>query len=402
VTADGWYNDPTIFFQRLAEHDNKIPKLSLATGVPRQTLNSAKERHLRNIGGPAANEIPVTLEHLKDLDQMIQDRGLVPSEWRVDRVKVNEWTAADGSLAHQLVGYLKPRVDLEMLAPAVDVRPIAPPRKPDRSKPRLVVFVGDEQEPYSDPVLKGLFLDWLAFNKPDEGVHLGDLMDFPTISRHRDNPAYAATPQECINAGYATLRSYREASPQTAWKCLRGNHDDRLRAEQLSRAERIYGLRPADYDEQRFEQALSLRHLLHLDDLGIVYVGDDGQYEQSEVEVAPDLVARHGWITGSNSAEKTLRKVGCDVVVGHTHRQVITWATEVRRGKTLVTQAVEAGCMCRVEGGLGYTVNANWQQGFATAVVWPDGSHVLELASFVDGSLRWRDQRYTAKRLRAA
>jgi predicted phosphodiesterase len=247
-----------------------------------------------------------------------------------------------------------------------------------------------------------LFLDWLAFNKPDEGVHLGDLMDFPTISRHRDNPAYAATPQECINAGYATLRSYREASQGTAWRLLRGNHDDRLRAEQLSRAERIYGLRPADISGQEFDQALSLRRLLHLDELGVEYVGDDGQYEQSEVEVAPDLVARHGWITGSNSAEKTLRKVGCDVVVGHTHRQVITWATEVRRGKTLVTQAVEAGCMCRVEGGLGYTVNANWQQGFATAVVWPDGTHVLELASFVDGSLRWRDQRYTAKRLRAA
>jgi predicted phosphodiesterase len=373
--------------------------LSRTYGVPRPTLQHAKAKH---DSGASSEEVSITVEHLKDLDELINARGLEPGEWRVDRVKVNEWTAADGSLAHQLVAYLKPKLTLEMLQPAVDVKPIAAPRKPDVWKPRLIVFVGDEQEPYSDPVLKGLFLRWLKHNQPDEGVHLGDLMDFPTISRHRDNPAYSATPQECINAGYATLRSYREASPGTDWKLLRGNHDDRLRAEQLSRAERIYGLRPADIEAEQFDQALSLRNLLHLDALQITYVGDDGQYEHSEVEVAPDLVARHGWITGSNSAEKTLAKIGCDVVVGHTHRQKITWATEVRRGKTLVTQAVEAGCMCRIDGGLGYAVNPSWQAGFATAVVWPDGSHQIELATFVDGSLRWRDQRYSDEGLRLA
>jgi hypothetical protein len=76
--------------------------------------------------------------------------------------------------------------------------------------------------------------------------------------------------------------------------------------------------------------------------------------------------------------------------------------TEVRRGQTLVTQAVEAGCMCRIDGGLGYAVNPSWQNGFSTAVVWPDGSHVIELATFVDGALRWRDQRYSDEGLRLA
>jgi hypothetical protein len=65
-------------------------------------------------------------------------------------------------------------------------------------------------------------------------------------------------------------------------------------------------------------------------------------------------------------------------------------------------QAVEAGCMCRIDGGLGYTVNPDWQAGFATAVVWPDGTHQIELATFVDGALRWRDQRYSAEGLRLA
>jgi hypothetical protein len=401
--ATGWWDNPEVFHSRLAEHQGNLAALSRATGVPRTTLASAKQRHALVAEQPV-EEVEVTVEDFADLDRMIRERGLEPDDWFVRDVVVNTWTAADGSLARQLKAFLRRRLTLDLLRPAADVAPIAAPAKPESGKPRLVVFVGDEQEPYSDPVLKRLFLDWLAFNQPDEGVHLGDLMDFPTISRHRDNPAYAASPQECINAGYATLRAYREASLATRWKILRGNHDDRLRSEQLARAERIYGLRPADQDGQRFDQALSLRNLLHLEALGIEYVGDDGNYEHTEIEVAPDLVARHGWITGANSAEKTLKRVGCDVVVGHTHRQRVHWATEVRRGQTLTMQAVEAGCMCRIEGGLGYVVNGDWQNGFATAVVWPDGRHVIELASYVDGVLIWRDQRYTdrSRRLRAA
>ena len=396
--ATGWWADSQEFWRRLADHGGNLAALSRATGVPRTTLASAKSQHEMTVVG---EEIEVTPEHLADVGEMIRERGLDPDEWWIRDVVVNTWTAADGSLARQLKAFLRKRATVEMLVPAVDVRPIEAPGKPDPSKPRLVVFVGDEQEPYSDPVLKGLFLRWLAHNRPDEGVHLGDLMDFPTISRHRDNPAYNATPQECVNAGYQTLRAYREASPGTAWSLLRGNHDDRLRAEQLSRAERIYGLRPADTDKQ-WEQALSIRNLLHLDALQITYVGDDGQYEHSEVEVAPNLVARHGWITGANSAEKTLRKIGCDVVVGHTHRQRVHWATETRRGQTLTMQAVEAGCMCRIDGGLGYTVNPDWQGGWATAVVWPDGTHRIELASYVDGVVTWRDQRYSDEVLVAA
>jgi hypothetical protein len=58
--------------------------------------------------------------------------------------------------------------------------------------------------------------------------------------------------------------------------------------------------------------------------------------------------------------------------------------------------------MCKIEGGLGYTVNPDWQGGWATAVVWPDGSHQIEHATYVDGVVRWRDQRYSDEGLRLA
>jgi hypothetical protein len=57
---------------------------------------------------------------------------------------------------------------------------------------------------------------------------------------------------------------------------------------------------------------------------------------------------------------------------------------------------VEIGTMARIQGGLGYVPggNANWQQGFATARIWPDGFFSADLAKFVGGSLVWANQRY--------
>ena len=48
--------------------------------------------------------------------------------------------------------------------------------------------------------------------------------------------------------------------------------------------------------------------------------------------------------------------------------------------------------MCRLD--LGYTVAPDWQQGFATATIYPDGTFKLDLATYVNNTLYWRDQRY--------
>jgi hypothetical protein len=83
------------------------------------------------------------------------------------------------------------------------------------------------------------------------------------------------------------------------------------------------------------------------------------------------------------------------VIVGHTHHQRInhqtSWGID-RKPKVLL--GVEAGCMCRVDGGLGYSVNADWQQGFCTVNVWKDGTFKVDLATFFDGALYWRDRRW--------
>lgn len=360
----------------------------------------------------------LTTEQLGEAEDMIRARGLDPEEWILERVVINEWegfykkkdfynqndprfydTDHEVVKQRQFKLFLKRRVALKFVSPAVEVErlDLPQPRPVLSSNEReyeLVVVVGDEQEPYSDPELKQLFIDWLKCNQPDRGVHLGDLMDFPTISRHKDNPEWAATVQECLNAGYKTLKSYVLASPSTSWELLVGNHDERLRNELLLRAERMYGIKPAD-DGTDQDEVLSVKNLLHLDDLGVKFIDPKGGYSHATTKVAPALSVRHGWLTGNNTADRSLDRIGHSIIVGHTHNQKITYKCVYDvDGKPHTLQAVEAGTMCKIMGGVGFAVNPNWHNGFATATVWPDGSFNIELATFTNGTLKWRDQRY--------
>lgn len=43
--------------------------------------------------------------------------------------------------------------------------------------------------------------------------------------------------------------------------------------------------------------------------------------------------------------------------------------------------------MARIEGGLGYAVSPDWQQGFLDLTVWPDGTHTARPVPFVGGRL---------------
>lgn len=412
-----WYRDPDQLREEYAAHGT-FEAVALEHGGCATTLVKWWHRNklppLQHGSKTAAkadsDEVTLDVDKLGEIAEMLRARGLDPEQWIVIRAIVNAWEGfyktehpGENDPGHETVPLkqmkvtLRPRLET-LFVPARDVRPLPKPRAPSKGKPRLMVFVGDEQAPYHDPDLHRLFLQWLAHNQPHEAVHLGDLMDLPTLSRHRPNPEWNASPQACIQAGYEILRAYRESSPDTRWSALPGNHDERLRDYQLQRAPAMFGIRPADLDERELAAVHSLPTLLHLEALGIAWHGSDADYEHAQVDISDDLVARHGFITGQNSAERTVRKLGLSVVVGHTHRQVVTYVTEERRRESLTMLGVEAGCMCLVRGGLGYVVNPAWQQGAYAATVWPDGTFNGEHIRYRDGVLTWRDQRYERKK----
>jgi hypothetical protein len=333
-------------------------------------------------------------------DLMLQ-RDLDPEEWETASLSMSEWDGPSGERKSSLKVHIKRIAPVELLVPARIDGPKfhkQGKRLKKREQTRRVVFVGDQQAPYHNEDLHEAFLDFLYDWKPDEGILIGDTIDFPDISRHPAKPEIHVSPQECVDSGYMILRKYREAHEETAWKKLAGNHDERLRRYQIDKAPRIFGLRRAEVPDEELElPVLDVGHLLRLDELGIEYVRPVGDYEHEQIKVSQYLAACHGWIArrGSGaSALGTIEQLGYSVVHGHTHRQGIIHKTRHDiDGMTTVLAGCETGCMCRIDG-LGYAKAPDWQNGFATAEVFPDGTFHLDLATYVDSTLYFRGKQY--------
>lgn len=342
-------------------------------------------------------------ENLSNPTSLLEERGLDPNDWEITSLKVNEWDGANGEPCKQLTVHAKRKwTQLSLLQPAYEPDTYTAPKKvaPKPSTlPRLVVFAGDQQAPHHDAHLHDLFCSWLDENKPEFGILMGDTVDFPDISRHPQNPEWDTTAQDCINSGYLLLRDYVQSSTNTQWTKLMGNHDERIRSRLLNLFTNLYGLRRADIPGEDTEApALCMSNLLRLEALGIDFIRPNGNYEHAQVQVSKHLAARHGWIAkkGSGaSALATLEQLGFSVVVGHTHRQsLVHKTTHDIDGRPSTLAAAETGCLCEIKDGLGYTVAPDWQNGFATASVWPDGTFKIDLATYANDKLYYRDQCY--------
>lgn len=337
---------------------------------------------------------------LGDMDDMIRSRGLEPADWEVEKVTINEREGLgkdrEVTTFRQLRINLVRRMSFELLSPAQHVPSINTKSRAGRAsseEPEFIVVEGDHQVPYHDPALHEASLMFLADTQPQRHIFLGDTVDLPNISRHNDNAVFNASVQECIQKGYELLREKREAAPNARAVKLAGNHDWRLPAELLARAERLSGIKPADTGNGPEEDALSLSRLMHFDALGIEYICPPQGWQHGEVELSSDLVVRHGWLTGAKTAEKTLAKLGRSAIVGHGHQREHAFKLAYGSGPPKQRQAVVAGTMSRLD--LPYVVNPDWSQGFVTVTLWPDGNFIIEHAVWMDGSLYWRDKRWS-------
>jgi hypothetical protein len=272
---------------------------------------------------------------------------------------------------------------------------VVPAEKKDHE---TVVFLGDHHAPHHDKNLHLAVCEWLREFKPDRGIILGDLLDFDQLSRHRRTPEWTNDVQTTLDAAYGILRAYIEASPNTRWQMLDGNHEDRLRNSVLDHLSSMFGVSQAKEDPaEKLRPVLSTPFLLRLDELGIEWESPEGGYEHAQINITSELAARHGWIAtkGSGvSALKTIDHLRYSVIVGHTHRQAIVHHTAHSiDGKPKTLLGCEAGTLATIERGLGYATSPDWQRGFATADVYSGkpGLFKVDLATYVDGTLLWRD-----------
>lgn len=390
-------------------HGIQIPKVEKAyTKITGDTAiaQTAPKGYIRDM-----HEKPI----LDDPDAMMEQRGLDPEQWFIDSFSPNQWDGpqSDGNI----VTYYQAKFTAKRKKPECQ---LLPPRSdgwkppevhiaPVVGQPELVVIVGDYHAPFHDLRLHDLFLEWLRFNRPSRGIDLGDAMDFPDISRHKDDPQNVADANECLQSSYNVRRGQVEASPATAWEWMPGNHDIRLRDYVIEKAPRLHGLKRADTPESYGEVVHDIGYLTRGDELGVRYVDPRGPYDLAQITLSKNLAVRHGWIVrskGGESAYKSLEKTGYSILVGHTHRQaLVQHSVPEIDGKMRQLLAAEIGCMCRVDPGFeerdeggrmfpSYTPLPDWQQGFATAMIYPDGKFKVDLASFVNGVLLWQGQRF--------
>jgi hypothetical protein len=351
---------------------------------------------------------------LGDYGTMMRERGLDPDDWVKIAGKANEWDAMTSDKAtgdnrivrmRQWTITFAPHPRVLMPQPAVHVPPVKRKRVgcAPSERPEIIVVEGDHQIPYQDPQLHDASIGMLETlykkHRLAEHVFLGDTGDYPTISRHDDHPNAMASVKECIQASYDVLREKREAAPNARARKLKGNHDWRVDSELLKRAERMYGIAPA----QRWEDvapeipSLHLDRLLHLPELGIELVEDPRGWQHAEVELVAGirgLVVRHGWLTGASTASTSLQKRGRSIIVGHIHRRehIFRWdpSAECER------QAVVCPTMSLVrDERFGHYVTLSAAlQGCVIVTRWPDGDFKIEHAIWNGECLRWRDNEW--------
>ena len=388
------------YLQRNADLDGRV-RAALGKPAPRAPkqmetpgMTVKEDGEVTVIGEAIRGE----LSRVKDAEQWLRDRwGFTEDKWIVTSCTGNSWEGpgGDGTLVtySQVKGTFRKIADLGFLSPAVHVPAVVRTKSVRRTKniPQTWVCEYDHQAPYFDERLDAAVTAMVADVQPYGHVFGGDLLDLPTVSKHADHPSAAATPQECVDAGYGILRRRAEAAPNAKRKKIRGNHDWRIEGEQLSRAERLHGLAPAG----EAEAALSLRRLLHLDALGVELVSDPRGWQHDEVEIVPGpygLVARHGWLTGANTAEKSVRKRGRSIIVGHTHQPEHAWVWDP--SMQCHRQGVVAGaqCLTRDIRFPHFAVLDGWASGPVVVTVHSDRNFMIEQTNWYEGKLYWRDR----------
>lgn len=231
-----------------------------------------------------------------------------------------------------------------------------------------IVVISDTQIPFDDRKALAAVVRFIRDYQPDEVLHIGDLMDYPSPSRWTKGTseefAQRIKPdsEQCKKRFLGPLRDVYDGPVGV----LEGNHDERP-FEYLHKYAPALAEYAADF---KFE------NLLDFDGFGVVV-------RPEFYKVAPGWIATHGHRGGirlsqnaGDTAANAAKRFNSSVVMGHTHRLGLKPETRGYGGNVNATLwGMEVGNLMNMKlatylkGG-----TANWQQGFGLLTV--EGQHV--------------------------
>lgn len=292
----------------------------------------------------------------------------------------------------------------DTVLPAFGGRPVTvrPPtrRRRNQRESSLVFVLSDFHCPYHDRKLLDVTEQVLLKAQPDRLIVNGDLVDWPSVSRHGAERG-EATANECVQSAGEVLARLVAAVPEDCLvQFIPGNHDSNLSRYLLERASAAADLCVAGSEIPVW----SIQNLLRFDELGVEMIGSEDRWLHATVKLTDELVVRHGLSVKAGSAASVIanfKSATFATVSGHTHRQGIAHVTRWRAsGKHRVLQGAEVGGMFQMPRKQtdwpGYKAHStlDWAPGWASIEVEPDGHYSIDLASWQNGTLMWKGERW--------
>lgn len=317
-------------------------------------------------------------------EALMRKRGYDPDLYVVEKVVTSEWGNPDEPMFQDKV-WARRKDSCIILPDFKDFEPFEYGQVPVAGD-RRVALVPDLHAPFENELAVGAVLDFLYAEEPEEVVFLGDAGDHTRLSKHRTHPRFNAMLNDTNDRIAQNFRRFREAVPQARMVFNPGNHDDRILYYSREVGGELAEVRPGKLfeDEAEPNPSLGYRELYRLDDLGIELVDED--WKLAEHRIAPELSARHGYLTGNNSERKLLETHGRSQVHAHDHRGTITYRT--KHDPLDIRVAMSCGTLSQVlPDGLGYQPDPDWTPGMGWAHVWEDGLFQLSFLPFVQNKL---------------
>jgi len=373
---------------------------------PSQTIETGKETASAEFVEATVNpdDVPTDAELLKRAN-------LDPKLWEVVTRRQSVWEAQgkDGEekvMRSLRVAYGRIKETLaDTVLPAFGGKPIsikAPARRKTPTRDGELIFVlSDFHCPYHSDKLLSLTEQVLLEQQPDRLIINGDIVDWPSVSRHAPEKNEASA-NECVQSAGEVLARLRAAVPEDCRvQFIPGNHDSNLSRYLMERAAAAADLCVAGTDIPVW----SIQNLLRFDALGIEMVGSEDRWLHSTVKLTDELVVRHGLSVRAGSAASVIANFKSSTfatVSGHTHRQGIAHVTRWRAsGKHKVLQGAEIGGMFQMPRKStdwpGYLAHStlDWAPGWASIALDESGHYSIDLASFQNGRLMWRGTSYS-------
>jgi len=252
-------------------------------------------------------------------------------------------------------------------------------------------------DPFHDRRAMDVALQIAQRNYFEYTIWLGDLNDAAEwTDKFQTEPEFWWTTQPTVCELAWWLARFRQADENGKHVAIEGNHDIRPENSIVRSMKQAYRLRPARQLDA--PHALSMRHLLGLDDIGVEWVGG---YPEAVYYVEDVFAATHGDVvsgTPGGTAWKMAQRWDIPVVFGHAHRREMATRTIYERDGIREIMAFTPGCLCRVDGVVpGHKRGQHWQQGIGVVTFREGMEPQIEMVPIHDGQALYRGEIYKAR-----